>query len=162
MNAIDQLGLLAEIAATFLGFIAVFLAVSGRDGRFAAGDGHFVQGLVLSCSLVILLGMAPGVAFLSFSAEQVWPVASAVAAACISMEGLYVGWTQSRIHQRDEEHLHFLWHVPSWSFAGLALGAMVVAIFYPGSAPTFYVTGLYFGLAVALWCFLTIVFRRFL
>ena len=50
MNELELLGLIAEIAATLLGFIAVFLALSNEEGRFSAADRHFIQAIVL-CSV---------------------------------------------------------------------------------------------------------------
>ena len=39
-EALDQLDLIAQIAVALLGFIAIFLALPGPDGRFAQSDRH--------------------------------------------------------------------------------------------------------------------------
>ena len=53
MEAYDQLDLVAQIAAALLGFIAIFLALYRKDGRFAQSDRHFIQALVMSASIAL-------------------------------------------------------------------------------------------------------------
>lgn len=79
MEAFDQLDLVAEIAAALLGFIAVFLALSKSDGRFSESDRHFIQALVLSSALAIVLSLAPR-SFSLFAADATaWYTASILA-----------------------------------------------------------------------------------
>ena len=54
MEPFDQLDLVAEIAAALLGFIAIFLALSKKDGRFTESDRHFIQAFVFSASIAII------------------------------------------------------------------------------------------------------------
>ena len=57
MEAFDQLALIAEIAVALLGFLAVFIALSNKEGRFAESDRHFIQALVLCAALTIILSL---------------------------------------------------------------------------------------------------------
>ena len=59
MDEFDQLNLVAEIAVALLGFIAVFLALSKPDGRFADSDWHFIQAKVMNGALAIVLALSP-------------------------------------------------------------------------------------------------------
>src|SRR5262249_20286835 len=71
MDALSQLGLLASIAATYSGFIAVFIAFT-RDGRFEAADGRFVQAMVLGTVGVIVMALMPPILALMMPRPQVW------------------------------------------------------------------------------------------
>ena len=71
-DAFDQLALIAEISATFLGFIAVFLIFSDKDGRFHESDKHFVQALVLAAAYSIILALTPGALSFFLDGDVLW------------------------------------------------------------------------------------------
>ena len=79
MDALDQLDLVAEISAALIGFIAVFLALSKPDGRFAGSDRHFIQTLVITSALAIVYALVPRSISLFTDDGSIWRTTSIVA-----------------------------------------------------------------------------------
>lgn len=159
MDPFAQLGLLATIAATYSGFIAVFIAFT-KDGRFESADGHFVQAMVLGTIGVIVMSLTPPVLSLMMPPDQVWLVVTVFAIVGGVPSAAYQGWQQSRL-TAEEKKIPLAWHTPGWALGFLAVAAFVAALIYPGIRAGLYVAGVTLMLSVAIWCFIAVVFRRF-
>ncbi len=160
MDPLAQLGLLATIAATYSGFIAVFIAFT-KDGRFEKADGHFVQAMVLGTIGVIVMSLTPPVLALMMPIEQMWFVVTVLAIAGGVPSMLYQAWHQSRLSKAETGQIPIVWHAPGWALGFLALAAFIAGLFYAAIRPGFYVAGVSLMLATSIWCFIAVVFRRF-
>jgi hypothetical protein len=160
MDPLAQLGLLATIAATYSGFIAVFIAFT-KDGRFEATDGHFVQAMVLGTIGVMVMALAPPVLSMMMPPGRMWFVMAIFAIAGGVPSMIYQGMQQSRLSKQDALKVPTGWHVPGWALGFLALAAFGAALFLPGVRPGLYVAGVTLMLTVSIWCFIAVVFRRF-
>src|SRR5215813_13337298 len=114
MDPLTQLGLLATIAATYSGFIAVFLAFT-KDGRFEKADGHFVQAMVLGTIGVIVMGLTPPVLSMMMPMPQMWEVISIVAIVGGVPSMIYQAWQQSRLSKEETSRIPIGWHAPGWA-----------------------------------------------
>jgi hypothetical protein len=160
MEPLTQLGLLATIAATYSGFIAVFIAFT-KDGRFEASDAHFVQAMVLGTIGVMIMALTPPVLSMMMPMKQMWFVVTIFAMVGGIPSMLYQAWQQTKLTKEDEAKVSDGWHAPGWGLGFLALAAFVAAFFYPGIRSGLYVAGVTLMLTVSIWCFIAVVFRRF-
>jgi hypothetical protein len=160
MDPLAQLGLLATIAATYSGFIAVFIAFT-KDGRFEAADGHFVQAMVLGTIGVMVMALAPPVLTMMMPVERMWFVMAVFAIVGGVPSMIYQGVQQSRLSKVEVSKIPLGWHVPGWALGFLALAAFGASLVLPGVRPGLYVAGVTLMLTVSIWCFIAVVFRRF-
>ena len=160
MDPLTQLGLLATIAATYSGFIAVFIAFT-KDGRFEATDGHFVQAMVLGTIGVMVMALAPPVLSMMMPPERMWFVMAIFAIGGGVPSMIYQGMQQSRLSKQDALKVPTGWHIPGWALGFLALAAFGAALVLPDIRPGLYVAGVTLMLTVSIWCFIAVVFRRF-
>ncbi len=160
MDPLTQLGLLATIAATYSGFIAVFIAFT-KDGRFEVTDAHFVQAMVLGTIGVIVMSLAPPVLVLLMPAERMWFAVTAFAIAGGVPSMIYQAWQQTTMPEDERRKIPGGWHLPGWGLGVAALAAFIAGLMYPHFRPGLYVAGVTFMLATAIWCFIAVVFRRF-
>jgi hypothetical protein len=160
MDPFTQLGLLATIAATYSGFIAVFLAFT-KGGRFEAADGHFVQAMVLGTIGVIVMSLTPPVLMLTMPADQMWSFMAVFAIVGGVPSMAYQAWHQSRLSKQEAAQIPVGWHAPGWALGFLALAAFAASVIYPAIRPGLYVAGVTLMLATSIWCFIAVVFRRF-
>jgi hypothetical protein len=160
MDPLTQLGLLATIAATYSGFIAVFIAFT-KDGRFEASDGHFVQAMVLGTIGVMVMALAPPVVSMMMPAPRMWLIMSIVAIAGGVFSILYQAMQQSKLSKTDVSKVSIGWHVPGWALGFLALAAFIAALIFSDIRPALFVAGVTLMLSVSIWCFIAVVFRRF-
>lgn len=160
MDPFTQLGLIATIAATYSGFIAVFIAFT-KDGRFEKADGHFVQAMVLGTIGVIVLALTPPVLAQMMPPGEMWldVTVFAIAAGVPSM--IYQAWHQSRLSRADAARIPLGWHLPGWALGVLALTAFVAGLGYAQIRPGLYLAGVTLMLTTSIWCFIAVVFRRF-
>lgn len=161
MNAFDQLDLIAEIAAALLGFIAIFLALSKTDGRFAASDRHFIQALVLSSSLAIILALAPRAISLFGAADTAWRSAAVVALSLGSVVMILQGRLQLKMSREESAEIHWLWHVGAWALGVASASLFVLALIDSSQIVAYYVSAVSLMLPLSLWVFIGVVFRRF-
>jgi len=160
MDPLTQLGLLATIAATYSGFIAVFLAFT-KEGRFELADGHFVQAMVLGTIGVIVMSLTPPVLSMMMAMPDMWQVVTVFAVVGGGPSVIYQAWQQSRLSKEESAKIPMGWHAPGWGLGFLALAAFIAAMFYPNIRPGLYVAGVTLMLATSIWCFIAVVFRRF-
>ena len=161
MDAFEQLGLIAEIAAALLGFIAVFLALSKTDGRFAQSDRHFIQALVMSASLAVVLALAPRALGLFLTAQVMWQTAAASAIALGTAPFILQARYQMRMKREESAQIHWVWHVVAWSIAIASSACFIAALVDPGRVSAWYVGGVSLLVPLCLWVFIGVVFRRF-
>jgi hypothetical protein len=155
------MNLVAEIAAALLGFIAIFLALSRSDGRFAESDRHFIQAMIMSAALAIVLALSPRALSLFFADAQVWRIAAAV--------GLALGGTamslqirqQLKMTRDEAEKIHWLWHGVAWSLALLAGAFFILALVDAARGSAYFVAGVSVTILLSLTVFTAVVFRRF-
>lgn len=160
MDPLAQLGLLATIAATYSGFIAVFIAFT-KEGRFEAADGHFVQAMVLGTIGVVIMALTPPVLSMMISASDMWLAMSVLGIAGGLPSMIYQAWHQSRLSKAEAARIPVGWHVPGWALGFLALAAFAGGIMRMDVRPGLYVAGVTLMLATSIWCFIAVVFRRF-
>ena len=117
MEAFDQLDLVAEISATLLGFIAVFLVLSKEDGRFSGSDRHFVQSLVMTAAFAIVVALAPR-AFRQFLVEAMAWQSATILAIVLGVLSMYLQARHQQEMSPDESsRIHWLWHLVAWGLA---------------------------------------------
>lgn len=161
MQAFDQLGLVAEIAVALLGFIAVFLALSGADGRFSQSDRHFIQALVVTAALAIVLAIAPRSISLFVADEVVWYAVSILAIILGSMAMLLQARQQLHMPREEAVQIHWVWHVLAWILAASSAILFILALFNGARISAYYVSGVSLLVPLCLWVFIGVVFRRF-
>ena len=161
MQAFDQLDLVAEISVALLGFIAVFLALSRSDGRFSQSDRHFIQALVMSSSLAIVLALAPRAISLFAADEVVWTAASILAITLGTMAILVQVRLQLRMSREEALQIHWVWHLMAWLLAVCIAVLFVLALFSGDRITAYYVGGVSLMIPLCLWVFIGVVFRRF-
>ena len=161
MDVHEQLGLIAEISATLLGFIAVFLALSKEDGKFSESDRHFIQAQVLCSTYAIVFGLVPGALARIVSEPRAWELALYAALACAIVVTVLMAWEQSRMSWEESRSVHWLWHVPPWTMGVVAMGMLILAYLNRAEIASYYVVGLSLMIGISVWCFIAIVFRRF-
>jgi flagellar biosynthesis protein FliQ len=160
MHTFDQLELVTEISATLLGFVAVFLALSNREGKFLASDRHFVQALVVNSAYCLVLGLSPRALSL-FLVSSFWLPSLVIAAVGGLVVSTVMAWTQLRMSQKEKAKVNGLWHVPPWGLALVATTLIVVAFFHMEQASAYYVGATTLLVGISVWCFIAVVFRRF-
>jgi len=161
MEAFDQLNLVAEIAAALLGFVAIFLALSKPDGRFVASDRHFVQALVTTAALAIILSLAPR-AFSLFTVDaNVWYAATILAITMGLLNMIVAARQQLRMSRDEAAQIHWVWHWLAWAIAVSGGILWVLALFDSVNAAAYYVGGVSLMIPLCLWVFIGVVFRRF-
>jgi hypothetical protein len=160
MDAQQQLGLLASIAATYSGFIAVFIAFIGKDGRFAISDGHFVQAMVLSTIGVIVLALTPP-ALALIAPQQTWLYVTLFAIIAGIPSALFQAWQQVREARDPSQKIAPVWHVPSWVLGIASFACYIAGMMNEAARAGYYVAGVSMILGIAIWSFIAIVFRKF-
>ncbi len=161
MEAFDQLDLVAEIAAALLGFIAVFLALSKSDGRFSESDRHFIQALVLSSALAIVLSLAPR-SFSLFAADATaWYTASILAITLGSLTMLLQVRQQLRMSRDEAAQIHWAWHILAWALGISVAILFTLALLRSANTVAYYVAGVSLLIPLCLCVFIGVVFRRF-
>ena len=157
----DQLELVAEIAAALLGFIAIFLALSRTDGRFSESDRHFIQALVLSSSLAIILAITPRAIGLYELDKSVWFIASLLALSLGSLAMLLQARLQLGMRREEAAKIHWLWHIGAWALAVTSAICFGLALIDSSRIIALYVSGVSVLVPLCLWVFIGVVFRRF-
>lgn len=161
LEAFDQLDLVAEIAAALLGFVAIFLALSKTDGRFSESDRHFVQALVTTSALAIILSLAPRSFSLFTSDEKAWYAATILAITMGSLNILMAARQQLRMSRDQAAQIHWVWHWLAWTL-GVSAGTLWgLALFDSANIAAYYVGGVSLMIPLCLWVFIGVVFRRF-
>ena len=161
MDSFDQLGLLAEISATLLGFVAVFIVLSRGDGRFAESDRHFIQALVQSSVFAVLLALIPRALSLYGFDVSVWKIATIVAIIVGSGIMVLMARAQMSMSREEASKIHWGWHVSSWGMGFAAAGLLFLGLVQSAYAAAFYVSAASIMVVLALWSFVAVVFRRF-
>jgi hypothetical protein len=161
MHALDQLGLIAQIATTYSGFVAIFIAFVGRDGRFAAADAHFVQAMVFATAYTLVFALAPPVLSQLMADADVWHTSSLLAVLISLPIGAFQVWMQFKMPGEESQKISPWWHVPGWALAGATALVYLTAFLGWGPPAGLYVGANTLSLAIAVWCFIAIVFRKF-
>ena len=160
-DAFDQLTLIAEIAATLMGFIAVFLVLSDREGRFAESDRHFIQALVVNGSMAIVFALLPrGLSFFVLG-EELWTVSLVVVALIATFAASYQVRVQLKMSREEAARIHWGWHVTAWGLAAIAGIFVIAGLFGLADAIGMYVGATSFVALIQLWMFVAVVFRKF-
>ena len=159
-DAFEHLGLVAEISATILGLIAVFLAISRSDGKFSAADRHFVQALVLSSAFAVVFALLPS-ALSFYLTEGVWRASFIIAGFFGFSITIIMAYTQFRMPKEEAASVNVLWHVFPWTLGTLATVAMAWALTTGDYEIGNYVIAMTSMIGLSLSCFIAIVFRRF-
>lgn len=161
MDAQQQLGLLASIAATYSGFIAVFIAYVGKDGRFAVSDGHFVQAMVLATIGVIMLALTPPVLSLMMPPADTWRNVTWFAVIAGAPSLLFQVWQQVKEARDPSQKVAAVWHLPGWALGVASYAFFIAGLLNEPLRAGCYAAGVSLILGVAIWSFIAVVFRKF-
>jgi hypothetical protein len=161
LDAFDQLNLVAEISAALIGFIAVFLALSKSDGRFAESDRHFIQALVITSALAIVYALVPRSISLFNDNESIWRTASILAVILGSAAMVVQARQQIRMSRSEAADIHWLWHFVAWALSVSIAVLFVLALLDGTKSIAYYVSGVSMMVPLSLWVFVGVVFRRF-
>jgi len=162
VDTFSQLDTVAQIAAALLGFFAVFIALSKSDGRFSESDRHFIQAIVLSATLAIILSLLPRALSLHFSEQFVWTVSAIAAIVLGGLAMLLVAWRQFHMSKEEAALVHWGWHLGAWSLGFVAAVCFVLAVVHETETYAYYVSGVSALIPLGLFTFIGVVFRRFL
>ena len=161
IHPFDYLTFLAEVSVTLLGFIAVFLVLSNKEGRFDASDRHFIQAMVVAASLSIITAIAPSSLSFFVPETSLWTAANLAAMAV----GVPVIVLQLRLQfamsAEEAAKIHWAWHTIAWGMGGSAFLLLVVGFMGAANPVTMYVSAASLVAILALWSFLAVVFRKF-
>jgi hypothetical protein len=127
-DAFDQLALIAEISATFLGFIAVFLILSDKEGRFHESDKHFVQALVLTAAYTIILALTPGALSFIMAGDVLWTSSLGIAAALGMASAVFQARVQLKMTPEEAAKIHPGWHFAAWGISFIALSLIIAGL----------------------------------
>lgn len=161
IDAFDQLALTAEVSVTLLGFIAVFLVLSNEEGRFAESDRHFIQALVISSSVVIFSAFVPrGLSFF-FLGEVLWMTSLIVMVVVGTVAMAFQGWIQLKMSPEEAAHIHWGWHAIAWGLGLIASAMIVIGLLGYADKVGMFVGATTVIAILALWSFVSVVFRKF-
>jgi hypothetical protein len=160
-DAFDQLALIAEISATFLGFIAVFLILSDKEGRFHESDKHFVQALVLTAAYTIILALTPGALSFIMAGDVLWTSSLGIAAALGMASAVFQARVQLKMTPEEAAKIHPGWHFAAWGISFIALSLIIAGLLGFADPVGMLIGTLSLGVFLALLLFIAVVFRKF-
>jgi hypothetical protein len=73
-----------------------------------------------------------------------------------------MGWEQWHMSREESAKINNLWHVPPWAISALISILLVYASYTGSNIREAYITAVTLTIPISLWCFIAIVFRRFL
>jgi len=160
-DAFDQLALIAEISATFLGFIAVFLVLSDKEGRFYASDKHFVQALVLTAAYTIILALTPGALSFFMAGDVLWTLSLGIAAVLGVASAVFQARVQLQMTPEEAAKIHSGWHLAAWGISIIASLLIIAGLLGFADPVAMFIGTLSLGVFLALLLFIAVVFRKF-
>ena len=120
-NPFDYLQFLGEVSVTLLGFVAIFLVLSNREGRFSAADRHFVQAMVVPGAITVVAAVLPSVLSFVLAGAAIWHTAAAI----VIVVGLVASAIQMRAQlampEEEAASIHWGWHVIAWGMGLVSL-----------------------------------------
>ncbi|MFN3230940.1 MAG: hypothetical protein ACE363_02135 [Alphaproteobacteria bacterium] len=161
LDRFEQLRFLAEISATLLGFIAVFLILSNQRGRFSESDRHFVQAMISSGSMAVLAAIIPSGLSLFVTGDLLWTIALALAAT-LAVPAMFLQLKHQLVMSEEEAaKIHWGWHAAAWGMGLAAFALIVLGLIGLGDSDAMYVAAVSLIVVLALWSFVSVVFRNF-
>jgi len=161
VDAFSHLAVIAQVSATLLGFIAVFIVLSRDDGRFSESDKHFIQAMVLSGAYAFAVSLIPGTVSYFLSATALWMLSLGIAVLIGLASMAYQAWEQIRMSREEAAKIHWAWHLIAWGI-GFVMAALLFAGLLGWAPPdAMYVTSATLSVILALWSFIAVVFRKF-
>ena len=160
-DAFDQLALIAEISATFLGFIAVFLILSGKEGRFHESDKHFVQALVLAAAYSIILALTPGALSFIMAGDVLWTLSLGIAAVLGVASAVFQARVQLKMTPEEAVKIHSGWHFAAWGMSFIASLLIIAGLLGLADPVGMFIGTLSLAVFLALLLFIAVVFRKF-
>ncbi len=161
MSEYDHLGLIAEIAATLLGFVSIFLVLSGKNGRFSKSDRHFIQAFVLCSAFAIMFGILPGVLSTISSDAFAWHTSRNLGLVCAVVITYIMLRHQLTMSSEESSDYSWWWHIPSWSLGSLGTAFNLMTFLQPQYLTGYFTLGVSCMIPISLWCFIALVFRRY-
>jgi hypothetical protein len=160
-DAFDQLALIARISTTFLGFIALFLILTDKKGRFHESDKHFVQALVLIAAYTIILALTPGALSFIMAGDVLWTLSLGIAAVLWMASMVFQARVQLKMTPEQAAKIHSGWHFAAWGTSTIALLLIISGLLGFADPVGMFIGTLSLGVFLALLFFIAIVFRRF-
>jgi hypothetical protein len=160
-DAFDQLALIAEISTTFLGFVAVFLVLSNKEGRFHESDKHFVQALVLAAAYSIILALTPGALSFFMAGDVLWTLSLGIAAILGVASAVFQARVQLKMTPEEAAKIHSGWHFATWGISFIALLLIFSGLLGFADPVGMFIGTVSLGVLLALLLFIAVVFRKF-
>jgi hypothetical protein len=160
-DAFVQLALIAELSATFLGFIAVFLILSDKGGRFHESDRHFVQGLVLIATTTIIAALTPGALSFLMAGDALWMLSLGIAAVLGAVSGVFQARCQFKMTPEEAAKIHSGWHFTGWGIAIIASLLLIAGLLGFANPVGMFIGAMSLSVLLALLFFIAVVFRKF-
>jgi hypothetical protein len=160
-DVLDQLAIIAEISVAFLGFIAVFLILSNREGKFDESDRHFVQALVLTAAYTIILALTPGALRFVVVGDALWTLSFGIAAVLGVASGVFQARVQLKMTPEEAAKIHWGWHLTAWGISAIASLLIIAGLFGFADPVGLYIGTMSLGVLLALLLFIAVVFRKF-
>ena len=161
MSVYEYLGLTSQIGVTLLGAVAIFLALVRKDTRFAESDRHFVQAMIQSCIMTTTMSLMPITLALLLDEKSVWTYSLRGAL----IFGGFIVFVQARsqitMSASEAQRIHIAWHIVAWGIGMVAITFLMYGFFNPHVAPTLYATAVSLIVALGLFVFSGLIFRRF-
>jgi len=161
VDAFSHLAVIAQVSATLLGFVAVFIVLSNKNGRFSQSDRHFIQAMILSASYAFFLALMPGMLSYFFSGSMMWVPSLAAAATVGLCSAVFQAWEQYKMTPEEAAKIHWAWHVIAWGMAVIMLLLMIFGLFGVADPAAMYISTATVSVILALWSFIAVVFRKF-
>ena len=161
LNIFDQLTVLAQIGATLLGFVAVFLVIVNRSRKFGEADRHFLQALVLSGFFVIVMSLVPGALSYHMPVERVWEVSLAIGVIVGAAIAAFQLKIQLSMSKEEAARIHIAWHLIAWGMGTVILLFALAGLFDIANDEAMLLASLSLALVLCLWSFVSLVFRKF-
>jgi len=161
VNIFSHLAIIAQVSATLMGFIAVFIILSNKEGRFSQSDRHFILAMVLAASYAFILALLPGTMSYYVTGTDLWWNALIVALVVGLGSAIYQAHEQFTMKKEEAQKIHWAWHVIAWGLAAFMPALIISGLFGLVDEKTAYITTATISVILALWSFIAVVFRKF-
>ena len=150
----------AQLGATFVGFVAIFLIFVRKDGRFSPAEALRIRALIYTSLLVVLTSLIPVMMSFVVSEGALWQISAQLALLLGLISIADVVRAHLAMTKADRAELVLLHAVITYGLA-LAATALVAALAFglaAGSAP--YVLAVMLTLVSVATTFITLAFKN--
>ncbi|MEE4360752.1 MAG: hypothetical protein V2I63_04430 [Pseudomonadales bacterium] len=125
-SSFEHLSVFAEVAAALVGFVAIFLVLVRREGKFPAEDAIRMRVMVLVGFAGICLSLLPiAIAETSLDHVQVWIISSAAFIVMVGSIAVYTAVRHFQLPDAARENIPWSNLLIGWSCVAAAGGLLV-------------------------------------